>query len=406
MEEKGSGIFRDLDSAYRTVDQRQLRLGITTGTCAAAAAQASAAHLLTGIRQTEIPVHTPGGITAYVPVRCVEAEERKCEYLVVKDSGDDPDVTDGVEVYVSVEKLEEGRRPETKAFRGAQYPKLWLEGGQGVGRVTRAGLEQAVGCAAINKVPRAMIFQAVGGIAEHAAYEGELLITVRIPAGEALAKKTFNPMLGIEGGISVLGTSGILEPMSEKAIIDTIEAQIRQFAAQGEKRLLVTPGNYGQSYVSEYLGLDLEKSVKCSNYVGDTLDLAAVYGMEELLLIGNIGKLIKLAAGIMNTHSKVADGRGEIMALHTVLQGGTREMAKVLLDCVTTEEMLGYLEKWGLREAVTAGICEKIQCHVARRAGERLRVGVMLFSEKYGLLGQTADCGRILEGFRGGCARH
>lgn len=399
-QEKASGIFRDLDSQYRTVNQKRLRIGITTGTCAAAAAQAAAAHLLTGIRQTEIPVHTPKGITAYVPVRCVRAEAGSCVYAAVKDSGDDPDVTDGVEVYVSVEKMGDGWTPDEKSFTDARYPNLWLEGGQGIGRVTRAGLEQEIGRAAINKVPRAMIFRAVGGVVEQAEYGGKLLILTYIPDGERLAKKTFNPMLGIEGGISVLGTSGILEPMSEKAIVDTIETQIRQLHVQGEKRLLVTPGNYGQSYVSGFLGLDLDKSVKCSNYVGETLDLAASYGMEELLLVGNIGKLVKLAAGIMNTHSKAADGRGEIMAVHTILQGGTRAMAEVLMNCVTTEEMLGHLEEWGLREAVVAGLCEKIQVYVSRRAGSGLRAGVMLFSEKYGFLGQTADCGRILEHFR------
>ncbi len=399
-EEKTSGLFREEDSQYKMVNQKQLRRGITTGTCAAAAAQAAAAHLLTGVRQAEIPVHTPKGITAYVPVQCAHEEAGKCEYLVVKDSGDDPDVTNGVEVYVSVEKMGEEWMPDAKVFTDVHYPSLWLEGGQGIGRVTRAGLEQDIGCAAINKVPRAMIFQAVGSVMEHAEYQGRILIVVRIPAGEKLAEKTFNPMLGIEGGISVLGTSGILEPMSERAIVDTIETQIRQLYAQGGRRLLVTPGNYGQSYVSAYLGLNLDHSIKCSNYVGETLDLAAAYGMEELLLIGNIGKLVKLAAGIMNTHSKVADGRGEIMAVHTVLQGGDRTMAEVLMNCINTEEMLGYLEEWGLREAVVAGICGKIQYHIGRRMGSGLRVGVMLFSEKYGFLGQTADSGQILERFR------
>ena len=290
--------------------------------------------------------------------------------------------------------------PGEKVFGDARYPGLWLDGGQGIGRVTKAGLEQDIGYAAINKVPRAMIFEAVGGVMEQAEYQGKLLILVRIPAGEQLAEKTFNPMLGIRGGISILGTSGILEPMSEKAIVDTIETQIRQLCAQGEKRLLVTPGNYGQGYVSGYLGLNLEQSIKCSNYIGETLDLAAACGAEEVLLVGNIGKLVKLAAGIMNTHSRVADGRSEIMAVHTVLQGGTPAMAETLMNCITTEEMLEYLEEWGLKEAVINGICEKIHFHAARRAGNSLRVGVMLFSEKYGFLGQTSDSEQILKRFR------
>lgn len=397
-----SGLFRgeDADARYRMVNGKPLRCGITTGTCAAAAAMAAAAWLLTNVEQKESVVHTPKGVTVYVPVQYSCFSAVRCEAFVVKDSGDDPDVTNGAEIYVSVEKLAEDAEVSDKSFTDERYPGLFLDGGQGVGRVTKKGLEQGIGQAAVNKVPRAMIFQAVGGLCRQEEYTGRLLITVRIPAGEELAKKTFNPVLGIEGGISVLGSSGILEPMSEKAIIGTIETQIRQLHGQGERQLLVTPGNYGQGYVSEFLKIRLDDSIKCSNYVGDTIDLANAYGMEELLLVGNIGKLIKLAAGIMNTHSKVADGRAEIMSVHAVLRGADREQAETLMKCITTEEMLEYLEKWGLLEKVMESVCEKIGCHVGRRAGSRLKAGVMLFSERYGFLGQTGMCGEILTHFQ------
>ncbi len=391
------GYFTADEVRYRMKNQKQLRCGITTGTCAAAAAKGAAALFVAGVGRESVKIDTPKGVTVDVPVEISLNTLEKCECMVVKDSGDDPDVTNHARVYVSVEEISDSEEVSEFAFTDQDYPALWLDGGEGVGRITKQGLEQQVGQAAINAVPRRMIFQAVGEICKAYEYSGKLLITVRIPEGKNLAQKTFNPVLGIEGGISILGTSGILEPMSERAIVDTIEAQIRQLKAQGRKSLLLTPGNFGQGYVSKYLKLKLSQSVKCSNYIGETLDLAVSYGMEDCLLVGNIGKLIKLAAGIMNTHSKVADGRGEIMAVHTVLQGGTCEMARELMGCITTEEMLGKLEAWGLREAVMESLCDKIQEHMSRRAGNKMRFGVILFSEKYGFLGQTKDAEAVLE---------
>ncbi|MCM1497682.1 MAG: cobalt-precorrin-5B (C(1))-methyltransferase CbiD [Clostridium sp.] len=383
---------------YIMKNQKRLRSGITTGTCAAAAARAAAMKLLgLPVRKTEdsVAVCMPKGITVNVPVAFVSATDNFCEYMVVKDSGDDPDVTDGVKVYARVERLS-GMVSGT-AFHSGDYSGLYLEGGSGIGRITQEGMEQAVGQAAINIVPREMIFQAVGEVCRQEEYHGALLITVSIPEGKELAGKTFNPRMGIEGGLSVLGTSGILEPMSERAIVGTIEAEIKLLAAQGKRQLLAAPGNYGQSYIKDYLHLDIEKSVKCSNYIGETIDLAIAYGMERFLLVGNIGKLVKLAAGIMNTHSRVADARAEIFAVHAILGGGTTEMAEVLMKCVSTEQMLEHLEEWKLREPVLKSICGKIEQHMGYRIGEKMEFGVVLFSERFGYLGQTDGAGRLCE---------
>ena len=211
-----------------------------------------------------------------------------------------------------------------------------------------------------------------------------------------MAEKTFNPRLGIKGGISILGTSGIVEPMSEQAIVATIETEIRQLHAVGEEKILVTPGNYGQAYASEYLKLDLTKSVKSSNYIGDTIDLAISYGMKDFLLVGNIGKLVKLAAGIFNTHSKVADGRGEIFAVHAAMAGAEAKVVQEIYDCINTDRMLDVLEREGLREVVMQSILAAIEKHVAGRVGDTMRFGVIVFSEKYGYLGQTSDAEREL----------
>lgn len=385
---------------YVTKNQKKLRCGITTGTCAAAAAKAAASLLLLGVKMGEVSLCTPKGITVKVPVFGALATREKTEYMVVKDSGDDPDVTNHAEIYVSVEKLEEELAESEHVFLDARYPNLFLDGGIGVGRVTREGLEQRKGLAAINAVPREMIFQAVHEVCQLAEYREKLLIIVRVPQGEELAKRTFNPRLGIEGGISILGTSGILEPMSEKAIVDTIETEIRQMHRRGETNLLVTPGNYGQSYASEYLHLDLAKSVKCSNYIGDTIDLAVAYEMKNFLLVGNIGKLVKLAAGIMNTHSRVADGRCEILAVHAVLCGGNADLANKIMHCINTEEILQLLEERDLRKQVCESICQRIDEYVAHRVGEKMQFGVVLFSEKFGYLGQTGDAKKLLEEYR------
>lgn len=388
---------------YVIKNQKKLRLGITTGTCSAAAAQAAAMQLLLGVESHAVTLRTPKGMTVSVPVYLLESDSRKASYKVVKDSGDDPDVTNGTDVCVTVEYVKQRVREQTDgsqdsscAFTSESFPYLTLDGGIGIGRVTKEGLEQAVGQAAINRVPRQMIFDAVADVCEKANVCEPLHITVWMPEGETLAKRTFNPKLGIEGGLSVLGTSGILEPMSEQAIVATIETEIRQLHAVGEEKVLVTPGNYGQAYASEYLGLDLAKSVKSSNYIGDTIDLAISYGMKDFLLVGNIGKLVKLAAGIFNTHSKVADGRGEIFAVHAAMAGAGANVVQEIYNCINTDRMLDVLEREGLREAVMQSILAAIEKHVDGRIGDTMRFGVIVFSEKYGYLGQTSDAEREL----------
>ena len=397
---------------YVIKNQKKLRLGITTGTCSAAAAQAAAMQLLLGAESHAVTLRTPKGMTVSVPVYLLEADADRVSYKVVKDSGDDPDVTNGTDVCVTVayakQRVREqtdgregfdGSQDRTCAFTSESFPFLTLDGGIGIGRVTKEGLEQAVGQAAINRVPRQMIFAVVGDVCEKANVCEPLHITVWMPEGEALARRTFNPKLGIKGGLSVLGTSGILEPMSEQAIVATIETEIRQLHAVGEEKVLVTPGNYGQAYASDYLGLDLAKSVKSSNYIGDTIDLAISYGMTDFLLVGNIGKLVKLAAGIFNTHSKVADGRGEIFAVHAAMAGAGANVVQEIYNCINTDRMLDVVEREGLREAVMQSILAAIAKHVAGRVGDAMRVGVVVFSEKYGYLGQTKDAATVLEVF-------
>lgn len=388
---------RQVSSAYVSRNGKLLRKGITTGTCATAAAYGAARLLLAGEELKSVTLKLPSGEKAEVDIMSdpdkYDKEDGAVGFYVIKDSGDDPDVTNGAKICVSAEKVDikyEAMTDHTgKAFTDQAYPGIFLAGGEGVGTVTEEGLEQPVGYPAINKVPRRMIFEAVDSVRNEAGYEGGILIRVSVKDGEKIADKTFNSRLGIEGGISILGTSGILEPMSDRAIVDTIEVQIRQQAARGKKSLLVTPGLYGQNYVKNELGLSLEDAIKCSNFIGDTIDIAASYDFEEILLVGNLGKLIKLASGIMNTHSRVADGRMDIMCTHLALCGGTTDMVKEMYTCINTDSALDRLKEWGLFDQVIGSILNAVRERIMGRAPASLKVSVKVFSEKYGYLGEA-----------------
>lgn len=537
-------------------NQKKLRCGLTTGTCAAACAQAAMLRLLTGQVLSEVTVRLPEsrkrvresiagvsfrdeiskdrensgtqreseGMSQLQQAGSVEDSTGSSTQLVTlsvyptadggcatrKDAGDDPDVTNGTEIRAYIQVCDVASVP-AGAFVSADG-RLYLTGGEGVGRVTKPGLEQAIGQSAINRVPRQMIFDAVQqvldafeeeeeklrmeGISSSLAMEDRpkhtdekpdaensrsnrlnernetsersekscYLITISVPAGAELAQRTFNPMLGIEGGISILGTTGIVEPMSESAIVATIETSIRQVLAMEDtavsgaetlrkkemsaaqkpeaseeqagadeaagwsrtsvaygkqmvsngsgrkedgdigrraRRILAVPGNYGQRYVEQQLGLRGVPVVEVSNYIGEAIDLAVSYGATDFLLVGNVGKLVKLAAGIMNTHSRVADGRWEIFAAHLALCGGTRAQVAAMWEATTTEEMLTRLQEMGLRVPVMASIMGEIEAHMAHRIRGQMDFGVIVYSERFGRVGETAGAARLLEKFRG-----
>ena len=358
-----------------------LRCGYTTGTCAALAAAGAARLLLTGTAPDTLALITPAGLRVEVTPADWSLAEESARCAVRKDAGDDPDVTDGMLVWASVCRRERG---------------VTVDGGEGIGRVTKPGLDQPVGAAAINSVPRRMIRAAVEEVCAELGYGGGMAVIIAIPGGAERAKKTFNPMLGIEGGLSVLGTSGIVEPMSEQALVDTIALELRQRAAENPARLILTPGSYGLDFLRRaYPDLGAIPTVKCSNYIGDALDLAALAGFHEVLLVGHIGKLVKLAGGIMNTHSHMADCRRELFCAHAALCGADTATCRALMDEVTTDGCLAVLDGAGLRDAVLTSLCRAIQTALVRRAAGAFPVGAVLFSNEYGLLGMTEQA-RIL----------
>ena len=373
-----------------------LRLGYTTGSCAAAAAKAAAQMFLSGENVEHVRLMTPKGIELYLDVEHVSRTEAYAECAVRKYSGDDPDVTDGLLVFARVEKADCAAR-DKREDTGFIEDGVFIEGGCGVGRVTKPGLEQNAGQAAINKVPRRMIGEAVNEMRGKYGCRETLQVIISIPEGEETAKKTFNPRLGIEGGLSVLGTSGIVEPMSEKALTDTIYLEMKMLRDGGHRYCYVVPGNYGTDFLERTLQADPELAVKCSNYVGETIDDAKLLGMEGILLIGHVGKFIKLAAGVMNTHSRQADARMEVLAVHAAMAGADRETVCALMKCFTTKEALDILEKRGLLEETMRTVMEKIEYHLAKRAGEKMKVGALMFSDELGVLGKTSLVDKLRE---------
>ena len=365
-----------IEGHYALVDGKKLRYGYTTGTCAAAAAKAATILLLTGRAPAAVQIHTPKGIDLNLPVEETTREGSAARCAVRKFSGDDPDVTDGTLVVATVSISTE--------------PGIRIDGGVGVGRATKPGLKVPVGAAAINPGPLAMIEQAVREALEETEPVPGVDVVISVPEGAALAQKTFNPRLGIVGGISILGTSGIVEPMSEEALVDSIRLEIKQRKALGEERLVLAPGNYGLDFLRDAMGVSEERVVKVSNYIGKALDTAAEAGFREVLLAGHIGKLVKLSGGLMNTHSREGDGRAELMAGCALRAGCDSDTARAVLDCVTTDEMLRIIREKGLLDGAMAVMAERIDLYVNARVKGLLIVGVLVFGETGLLCATTA----------------
>ena len=359
-----------------------MRHGFTTGSCAAAASKAAAYMLLTGHRKNQITIETPGGLSYTAEIIDIHIGEHCASCAVVKDGGDDPDVTTGMKIYSKVSLTEEA---------DGKCAVLHIDGGEGVGRVTRPGLDQSVGNAAINHVPRAMIAKEVSEVCALLDYRGGLDIVISVPGGEALAARTFNPRLGIVGGISILGTSGIVEPMSSQALLDTIRVELNQRRAEGYDSVAVTPGNYGRDYMKRRYGYDLDRSVKCSNFIGQTIDMAAELGFQRILLTGHIGKLIKVAGGIMNTHSREADARMELLAAFALRCQVPAECARRILDCLNTEEALALLQESGKLQEVMDYAMERICFYLDKRAGQRLEIACIMYSSEFGELARSRE---------------
>ncbi len=363
-------------------DGKKLRLGYTTGSCAAAASKAAAFMLLSKRKKERIQLITPKGIELDLEVLEISINENSVSCAIIKDSGDDPDITKGTLVFAKVSLIDSS--------------EIIITGGEGVGKVTKPGLDQPVGEAAINTVPREMIRENLLEICKLFDYRKGFSVVISVPEGERLSKKTFNPRLGIVGGISILGTTGIVEPMSEKALVDTIKIELNQKKAKGSDYVLLAPGNYGSDFIKEGMNIDANLAVLTSNFIGDTLDICRELGFKGAVLVGHVGKLVKIAGGMLNTHSKYGDCRMEIMASYGGKAGLSSEGIARVLDCVTCDDAIGILEEQGILQETLKLITDRIHFIMDYRLEGKMEIGALLFSKKYGFLSQTDNTTALL----------
>ena len=392
-----------------------MRQGFTTGSCAAAAAAAAAQMLLTGKIVQEAAIRTPKGPVFRAQILNQEIRRGEgsrapvsCRCAVRKDGGDDPDITTGTLIKAEVSWSEE--------------PGITIDGGTGIGRVTKPGLDQPVGAAAINHVPREMIAGNVrrvwdawkneraaataGNSADSSdagadASAAGLRILISAPEGEALAERTFNPKLGIVGGISILGTTGIVEPMSDRAVVETIRAQLSVLKAEGRRYAVMAPGNYGLAFLTQQYGLQEEKVVLISNYAAEAVQLAAEAGFEGILLAGHIGKLVKIAGGARNTHSLYGDRRMEVLweiARDLCREEDRDALQRELADCVMTDAALQVLDRYGVKEKAAQEMAGRICHYLGEWSGGRLRTETIVFSNRDRELVRTQGALELLGG--------
>lgn len=373
-----------------------LKAGFTTGSCATAASKAAFLAYL-GIKLDYVDIRLPGAIVLDIPVASREATDKGYRAGIIKYAGDDPDITDGI----LIESI-------LNITRGEDELSIYIDGGEGVGRVTKAGLDRAIGEAAINSVPRKMIEENLREAARIYDFKGRIDVLITVPQGREIGARTFNPRLGIVGGISILGTSGIVNAMSRQAIVDTIKADIHMHIKESS-RLVLVPGNYGMEFAKN-LGVEKTDTVEISNFIGEALDLSMEAGGTHILMIGHIGKFIKLAAGIMNTHSNEADGKNEIFA-SALLRSNIRlsaekllSMAREILAANTTEEIVEYLQSLGILDSVMTEVMQKMYEYAYRRLDKKQsalakkgikrampKLGIITFVMKTGEIGRIGD---------------
>lgn len=351
-------------------EKQHLRTGYTTGTCSAAVAKAVTYMLVAGELVDHVVVTMPDGSESILEIKNAEIASGIASCHTVKDAGDDPDITNGIKIFASAKRDSSG--------------EIKLVAGEGIGKVTKPGLAVEVGKPAINPVPEKMILQAIREVLPE---DEGVEVTISIPEGVEIAKRTFNPKLGIIGGISVLGTTGIVRPMSEEALKSSLELHLSQLAQLGHRKVVLVPGNYAVDFLSRQYGVNADEVVQTSNFIGFMLECAVKFGFTRVLLVGHIGKLVKLAGGIFYTHSRVADARNEVLAAHYLEYSKDSATALELMKINTTEEAVAIVRNNGFWKY----LAEKISSRAWEYVHHQLEVDVITFSQSKGLLGYSKN---------------
>jgi cobalt-precorrin-5B (C1)-methyltransferase len=370
---------------------------ISTGDCAAAAAKAAVAYLLFRIETNTVTIkHANGSRPISVYKHEGICNDNVAEYHAVMEGGNAPDIKEKAQIVVNVSRIQDVRAIGENVHIDVKYNNLFMQGGEGIGIAPNDSPGIKKGQYLIECNPRRLIFDAVADACAISDGAQILLITVSCPEGVMIAARQPMGQYGFSGGITIMGDEGEVETIHQRDITCSIKNQIKRQVDLGVTSILVSPGSYCADKISQQLHVSLDTSIRCYNYPGSTIDAAVENGVQNMLLVGNVGKLVKLAAGIMNTNSIASDGRKEIFAAHTALVGGTAVQVRTVMGCITCDEILSLLDNWGLRDRVMNSIMQAITMHVKRRSEGKLRFGVALFSEEYGMLGQTMDTKNVL----------
>lgn len=396
------------------IDGKKYRRGYTTGSCATAVSKAAVYMLLTNERIDTVNIDTPKGIYLSIPV--VSSEIKKNEDTgeiysicsVQKDGGDDIDATNGIEIFAKATWVYEDEIDKSEKNFSFEGDGFCVFSGEGVGIITKKGLSVEPGRPAINPVPQKMIAKEVESVLK--ASEESILknnsnerkriikITIFIPKGEEVSNKTFNPRLGIVGGISIIGTSGIVEPMSDDGWKKSLSIELNMKKELGMDKIILVPGNHGESFISDRIG-ENSSVVRTSNFLGYMLMEAKRMGFKKILLAGHIGKFIKLSAGIFNTHSKVADARNEILIANLALMGASTELVRKIDSCLTTEEATDIVYENGFGEVFDI-ICEKCKKRAEMHVDNEIEIEVFIFKMDKTVLGKSKNAEEMLDSFR------
>lgn len=370
---------------YVYIDGKKYKRGYTTGSCATGAAKAATYMILTKETLETVNIDTPKGIPLNLKVENVDINNDFAQCSIQKDGGDDIDATHKMHIYAKAELID--------------CNEIIIDGGIGIGRVTKKGLGIEIGKAAINKTPISMIQSEIRKVIGDTK---GVKITIFAPEGETIAKKTFNPRLGIVGGISIIGTTGIVEPMSDEGWKKSLSIELEMKKAQGMDKVILVPGNHGEMFIKESLGIDSKYIVRTSNFIGYMLKEAQRIGFKKILMAGHLGKYVKIAGGIFNTHSKVADARNEILIANLALMNAPFELINKVNECLTTEEFIEILEddKYKKYKEIYNILSEKCKKRIdIYMNDDEIDIEVMIFSMEKKLLGESKKAGDLKEVF-------
>ncbi|MCB4305017.1 cobalt-precorrin-5B (C(1))-methyltransferase CbiD [Clostridioides difficile] len=404
---------------YVYIDGKKYRRGYTTGSCATGASKAAVYMLITKNRINTINIDTPKGIPLLLKVDNINISDTFVECSIKKDGGDDIDATHTMDIYARAEIVAKNDKNKgnltlkdidslstNSECKSELYKFIRVYGGTGIGVVTKKGLSVDVGKPAINPTPLKMINheirKLIGDNFESILGNDKVLkITIFAPQGETVAKKTFNPRLGIVGGISIIGTTGIVEPMSDEGWKKSLSIELQMKKEQGLDKIILVPGNHGEQFIREKLNLDIKYVVRVSNFIGYMIKEAQRIGYKKILMAGHIGKFIKVSAGIFNTHSKVADARSEILVANLALMGARYEFLNKINQCVTTEEAVELINNSEYREVynILSNKCKERVKQYLNEDSDDIDVEVIIFSMDKSLLGKSDNTDDLVEVF-------